>query len=76
MTDHRDPIAAANTPLLPAPSPAEVGPAELRIPLLLDAAALERAASGDGLVELFGRSAHSTQSGSRLESTRRDTTSM
>ncbi|HYR79889.1 MAG TPA: Lon-like protease helical domain-containing protein, partial [Candidatus Dormibacteraeota bacterium] len=55
MTDHRDPIAAANTQLLPAPSPAEVGAAELRIPLLLDAAALERAASGDGLVELFGQ---------------------
>src|SRR5690242_19547265 len=58
MTDNRDPIASiasANTALLPAPSPAEVGPSELRIPLLLDAAALERAASGDGLVELFGQ---------------------
>jgi hypothetical protein len=76
MTDNRDPIASsANAPLLPAPSPAELGPLELRIPLLLDAAALERAASGDGLVELFG-SAHSMQSGSRSESTRRDTTSM
>jgi ATP-dependent Lon protease len=56
MTDNRDPIASsANTALLPAPSPTEVGPSELRIPLLLDAAALERAASGDGLVELFGQ---------------------
>src|ERR1700719_1885969 len=56
MTDNRDPIASsANTALLPAPSPTELGPLELRIPLLLDAAALERAASGDGLVELFGQ---------------------
>src|SRR6202158_2619159 len=55
MTDNSDPIAAANIPLLPAPMPAEVGPSALRIPLLLDAAALERAASGDGLVELFGQ---------------------
>src|ERR1700730_17073090 len=56
MTDNRDPIASsANTPLLPAPSPTELGPLELRIPLLLDAAARERAASGDGLVELFGQ---------------------
>ena len=56
MTDHSDPIAtAANAAMLPAASPAELGAADLRIPLLLDAAALERAASGDGLVELFGQ---------------------
>jgi predicted ATP-dependent protease len=56
MTDNSDPIATgANAALLPAPSPAELGASELRIPVLLDAAALERAASGDGLVELFGQ---------------------
>ncbi len=56
MTDHSDPIATrANAAMHPAPSPAELASSELRIPLLLDAAALERAASGDGLVELFGQ---------------------
>lgn len=56
MTDHSDPIATtANAAMLPAPPPAELASSELRIPLLLDAAALERAASGDGLVELFGQ---------------------
>ncbi len=56
MTDHSDPIATrGSAALLPAQSPAELGASELRIPILLDSAALERAASGDGLIELFGQ---------------------
>src|SRR5271168_3200334 len=52
MTDHGDPIA---TTKLPAPPTAELAASELRVPLPLDAAALERAASADGWVELFGQ---------------------
>src|SRR5260370_1948337 len=56
MTDNSDPIAtSANSALLPAPLPAELAASELRIALPLDAVALERAASSDGLVELFGQ---------------------
>lgn len=56
MTDNSDPIATgANAAMLPAPTLAELAASELRIPVLLDAAALERAASADGLVDLFGQ---------------------
>jgi predicted ATP-dependent protease len=57
MTDNSDPIATSgnNKALLPAPAPTELAASELRIPLPLDAAALERAASSDGLVDLFGQ---------------------
>jgi predicted ATP-dependent protease len=57
MTDNSDPIATSgnNNALLPAPAPTELAASELRIPLPLDAAALERAASSDGFVDLFGQ---------------------
>ena len=57
MTDNSDPIATSgnNNALLPATAPTELAASELRIPLPLDAAGLERAASSDGLVDLFGQ---------------------
>ena len=56
MTDNTDRIVKEDTtPRLPAPPHAELSGAELRVVLPISAEALERAASNDGVVELFGQ---------------------
>ncbi|HYK63814.1 MAG TPA: ATP-binding protein [Patescibacteria group bacterium] len=57
MTDKSDLIATdSSAALIHVPHPPELGAAELRTRVPLDASALERAASSDGAVELFGQS--------------------
>ena len=56
MADKGDLIATdAGAALIHVPPPAELDAAELKAQVLLDAASLERAASGDGDLELFGQ---------------------
>jgi predicted ATP-dependent protease len=56
MTDKSDLIATdSSAALIHVQPPPELGAAELKTRLPLDAAALERAASNDGAVELFGQ---------------------
>src|SRR5438034_5589412 len=56
MTDNSDRIEKQDgAPRIPAEAHPELSAAELRIALPLDGAALERAASSDGVVELFGQ---------------------
>ena len=57
MADKLDPVATpAAAALIHVPPPAELGAAELKGPAPLDAVSLERAASTDGDLELFGQS--------------------
>jgi predicted ATP-dependent protease len=57
MTDKSDLIATdSSAALIHVPPPPELAASELKAPVPLDAASLERAASGDGVVELFGQS--------------------
>src|SRR5258708_2399877 len=56
MTDKSDLIATdASAALIHVPPPPELAGSELKVKILLDAAALERAASNDGDVELLGQ---------------------
>src|SRR5882757_9339469 len=56
MTDNSDPVDRdENNSRLPAPVHPELSAAELKIVLPLGGDALERAASNDGVVELFGQ---------------------
>src|SRR5258708_7543947 len=56
MTDNTDRIVKEDTaPRLPPPLHHELSGAELRVVLPINAEALERAASNDGVVELFGQ---------------------
>src|SRR5260221_9565072 len=57
MTDKSDLIATdASAALIHVPPPPELAASELKVKVSLDAAALERAASNDGDVDLFGQS--------------------
>jgi predicted ATP-dependent protease len=56
MTDKSDLIATdSSAALIHVPPPLELGAAELKTRVPLDASALERAAANDGAVELFGQ---------------------
>src|ERR1035437_1161986 len=57
MADQGDPIATdASAALIHVPPPAELDASELKGQAPLDAVSLERAASSDGDLELFGQS--------------------